>query len=131
MSAPDGYTPSLEVIEGTFDLARSGATAQLGEILDAGVPIDVQSPRGDTLLIVAAYAEQADTVAELIRRGASLDFVNASGQTAIACAVFRKNEAILRQLLDAGANPNAGMPAEAIAQQFGMTEMIDVLNEYR
>lgn len=122
---------SLEVIEGTFDLARQGRTGPLGEMLDAGVPIDVRNPRADTLLIVAAYAEQSETVADLIRRGADLDAANANGQTAVACAVFRRNEPLLRMLLDAGADQDAGgHTARQIADQFGLADMRTVLDSY-
>ena len=132
MTNPAGDSAiSLEVIEGTFDLARQGRVGPLGEMIDAGVPIDVQNARGDTLLIVSAYAEQPDVVADLIRRGAALDIVNGNGQTAVACAVFRRNEQLLRMLLDARADPDAGMnTAAAIADQFGLTGMRAVLDEY-
>lgn len=128
-AADSGF--SLEVIEGTFDLARQGRVGPLGEMLDAGVPVDLRNPRGDTLLIVATYAEQADVVAELLRRGADKDAVNAMGQTAISCAVFRKNEPLLRALLDAGADPDGGgHTAVQIADQFGLADMRAVLDEH-
>jgi len=127
----DNSALSLEVIEGTFDLAREGRTGPLGEMIDAGVGVDVKNPRGDTLLIVATYAEHSETVAELLRRGATLDAVNASGQTAVTCAVFRRNEQLLRMLLDAGADQNAGKnTAAATADQFELTGMRAVLDEY-
>lgn len=122
---------SLEVIEGTFDLARQGRTAELGEMIDAGVPVDVRNPRQDTLLIVATYAEHAETVADLIARGADLNVVNANGQTAVSCAVFRRNEPLLRTLLDAGADQDAGShTAKQVADQFGLTGMRAVLDSY-
>lgn len=130
MSAqPNGL--SSHVIEGTFDLARQGRTGPLGEMIDAGVPVDTRNARGDTLLIVATYAEHADTVGDLIARGADLNAVNAMGQTAITCAVFRKNEPLLRMLLNAGADQNMGAhPAVAVAEQFGLKEMRAILEEY-
>lgn len=132
MTNPAGDSAiSLEVIEGTFDLARQGLTGPLGEMIDAGVPIDIQNPRGDSLLIVATYAEKSEVVDELLRRGAALDTVNANGQTAIACAVFRRNEPLLRMLLDAGADQSAGPhTAAAIADQFGIADMRAILDEY-
>lgn len=122
---------SLEVIEGTFDLARQGRTGPLGEMIDAGVPVDVRNPRQDTLLIVATYAERDETVADLLARGADTDAVNANGQTAVSCAVFRRNEPLLRMLLDAGADQDAGAhTAKQVADQFGLTEMRAVLDSY-
>ena len=122
---------SLEVIEGTFDLARQGCSGPLVEMIEAGVPIDVRNPRQDTLLIVATYAEQAETVADLISRGADLDAVNANGQTAVSCAVFRRNEPLLRMLLEAGADQDAGgHSAKQIADQFGLSDMRAVLDSY-
>ncbi|MFP1601676.1 ankyrin repeat domain-containing protein [Microbacterium sp. 2216-1] len=122
---------SPEVIDGTFDLARQGRTGPLGEMIDAGVPIDVRNAKQDTLLIVATYAEQAETVADLVARGADLDAVNANGQTAVACAVFRRNESLLRMLLDAGADQVAGAhTAKQVADQFGLTGMRAVLDSY-
>lgn len=122
---------STAVVEGTFDLAREGRTVPLGEMIDAGVPVDLRNPRGDTFLIVAAYAEHVETVAELLRRGADPDVVNSHGQTAVSCAVFRRNEPILRALLAAGADPDlGGMTAAQIADQFGLDGMRAVLEEH-
>lgn len=122
---------SLEVIQGTFDLARQGRTSPLGEMIDAGVPVDVRNPRGDTLLIVATYAEHEETVADLLARGAERDAVNAQGQTAVSCAVFRRNESLLRMLLDAGADQDAGAhTAREVADQFGLADMRAVLDSY-
>jgi ankyrin repeat protein len=100
-------------------------------MIDAGVPIDVRNARGDTLLIIATYAEQAEVVADLLRRGAEKDAVNVNGQTAASCAVFRRNEPLLRTHLDAGADQDAGAhTAREVADQFQMTDMRAVLDSY-
>jgi ankyrin repeat protein len=120
-----------QIVEGVFDLARQGETGPLGEMIDAGVPIDLRNGRGDTLLIVAAYQQHVETVAELLRRDADTSVVNAMGQTAIACAVFRNHEEILRALLDAGANPALGSPTGVqIADQFGLPRMREVIESH-
>jgi ankyrin repeat protein len=117
------------VVEGVFDLAREGRTGPLGEMLDAGVPVDLVNGRGDSLLIVAAYAQHLETVHELLRRGANTGIVNSMGQTAVACAVFRNSEAILLELLQAGADPDLGShPASQIADQFGLPRMREILD---
>ena len=127
-----GGAVSPKVIEGVFDLARDGLTGPLGEMIDAGVPLDVVNPRGDTLLIVAAYQQHPETVAELLRRGADTSVVNAMGQTAISCAVFRDNEPILRLLLEAEADPGLGTHSGvAIADQFGLPRMREVIESYQ
>jgi ankyrin repeat protein len=123
--------PSAEVVEGVFDLARNGQTGPLGEMLDAGVPLDLVNARGDSLLIVAAYAQHGETVQELLRRGADTGIVNSMGQTALACAVFRNNEPILQDLLQAGADPALGAhPAGQIADQFGLVRMREILDAH-
>lgn len=123
---------SAEVIDGTFELAREGRVAPLGEMIDAGVPVDVRNARGDTMLIVAAYAKQPATVTELIRRGASLDDENRMGQTAISCAVFRDDAEVLGLLLEAGADPDAGFRTGLqIARQFGISDMVAILSQRR
>jgi len=123
--------PSAAVVEGVFDLARNGQTGPLGEMLDAGVPLDLVNARGDSLLIVAAYAQHGETVQELLRRGADTGIVNSMGQTALACAVFRNNEPILHDLLRAGADPALGAhPAGQIADQFALPRMREILDAH-
>jgi len=124
-------TPPAAVVEGVFDLARDGRTGPLGEMLDAGVPLDLVNARGDSLLIVAAYAQHRDTVQELLRRGADTSVVNGMGQTALACAVFRNNEPILLDLLTAGADPDLGSHSGIqIADQFALPRMREVLETH-
>lgn len=122
---------SAQVVEGVFELARAGATIPLGEMIDAGVPIDVRNGRGDSLLIVATYQQHRATVLELLRRGADTSVVNGMGQTAIACAVFRNNEELLRDLLKSGADPLLGSHTGVqIADQFGLPVMREIIESY-
>ncbi|MGF3052399.1 ankyrin repeat domain-containing protein [Microbacterium sp. YY-03] len=119
---------SEEVVNGTFALAREGRVAELTEMVRAGVPVDTRNARSDTMLIVAAYAQQPEAVAALIELGADLNVENTMGQTAIACAVFRNDENILQMLLDAGGDPELGFhSALDIADQFQLTQMTAVL----
>lgn len=131
MTFNPGSGLSAEVIDGTFDLARAGRVAELTEMINAGVPVDTRNARSDTMLIVAAYAQQRNAVASLIKLGATLDIENTMGQTAVSCAVFRNDEPLLRLLLDAGANPDVGFHTAAqIAEQFQLTRMSEVLAEH-
>ncbi|MEK8105122.1 ankyrin repeat domain-containing protein [Micromonospora sp. M12] len=53
-----------------FDLARAGSTEELAAQVDAGLPVNLTNDKGDTLLILAAYHAQPDTVTALLGRGA-------------------------------------------------------------
>ena len=54
--------------------------------------------------------------------------VNDRGQTALACAVFRRDEGIVTALLAAGADPALGeRSALVIADYFGLAEMTAIL----
>jgi hypothetical protein len=111
-----------------FDLARSGATAELAGNVDAGLPVNLTNDKGDTLLILAAYHDHPDTVAALLERGADHTRVNDRGQTALAAAVFRQSVAGVTALLAAGADPAHGSPSAAETATFfqlpAMTELL-------
>ena len=110
-----------------FDLARSGGGDALAEQLDAGLPVNLTNDKGDTLLILAAYHQHADTVRILVARGADTDRVNDRGQTALAAAVFRRSGDIAADLLAAGADPESGSPsARETAIFFDLTDMSDL-----
>ena len=115
-----------------FDLAREGRAQELGELVDAGVPVDLTNDKGDTLLLLAAYAPSPPTVRALLERGADPDRVNDRGQTAVAAAAFRSSAEAVRALLDAGADPHRGAPdAVATARFFDLPEMVALLTEPR
>jgi ankyrin repeat protein len=107
-----------------MDLARAGASAELAEFLDHGFPVDAQDADGNTLLMLAAYHERADTVSALVARGADVDALNHRGQSPLAGAVFKQADAVVAALLEAGADPDVGSPsARATAQMFGRPDL--------
>jgi ankyrin repeat protein len=111
-----------------FDLARSGASGELGAQVAAGVPANLTNANGDTLLILAAYHNHPATVAALLEHGADPARVNDNGQTALAAAVFRQSAETVRMLLDAGADPAGGSPsAVETAAFFKLPEMSALL----
>jgi ankyrin repeat protein len=114
----------LAFAESVFDLAREGSNTELEALIGRGVPVNLTNSKGDSLLILAAYRERAETVEMLLRRGADIDRINDNGQTALVAAVFRNNAGIVSALLAAGANPAIGTnTALAVARQFGLTGM--------
>ena len=111
-----------------FDLAREGGTAELAPLIDAGLPPNLTNDKGDTLLLLAAYAPSPPTVRALLERGAHPDAVNERGQTPVAAAAFRSSAEAVEALLAAGADPYLGSPdAVAPAQCFDLPDMVRLL----
>lgn len=102
---------ALELASKLFDLARQGATNDLSQYLQAGIPANLTNSSGQTLLMLAAYHSHADTVSMLIRRGADPNSLNDQGQSPLAGAVFKDYEDVARVLVEEGhADPHAGKP---------------------
>ncbi|WP_290187116.1 ankyrin repeat domain-containing protein [Corynebacterium glaucum] len=102
-----------------FDMARTGDMALL-DYVDHGVDVNLTNQDGNTLLMLAAYSGHAELVEGLVGRHADVDKQNARGQTPLAGAVFKKEDAVVRVLLSAGADPHAGHPsAVETAKMFG------------
>ena len=119
----------LAFLQGAFDLAREGQTAQLGDYVDAGLPVNLTNGVGDTLLILAAYHSHPETVRALLDRGADHSRVNDRGQTALAAAVFRQSGECVQALLAARADPDhGGRTAREVATFFGLDEMTALLD---
>lgn len=111
------------------DLARNGSTHELTDLLDRGVPVNLTTASGDSLLLLAAYHGHEDTVTALLARQADVGRVNDRGQTALGAAVFRQSERMVLELLAAGADPDGGRrTAREIAAFFGLPAMSELLD---
>ncbi|MFK5634389.1 MULTISPECIES: ankyrin repeat domain-containing protein [unclassified Ornithinimicrobium] len=126
--APPPEPPAQETVDlahALFDLARAGRAEQLAAYVDAGAPVDLADPAGNTLLMLAAYHGHPDLVRELARRGADVDRLNDRGQSPLAGAVFKGEDEVVATLLDEGADPDAGVPsARQTAQMFGRSDLV-------
>ena len=119
---------TVEFAHSLFDLAREGNAEELAAYVDAGIPVDLTNAKGDTLLLLAAYAPHPDVVRALLERGADANRVNDRGQTPLAAAAFRSSAASVELLLEAGADPLRGNPdALATARFFELPEMVALL----
>jgi uncharacterized protein len=122
---PDDATSSPEPSEDEviafahrmLDLARDGDDHLLAQV-DAGLPVDLTGPAGDTLLMLAAYHGHADLVRGLLERGADPDRRNDRGQSPVAGAVFKKEPEVVRALVAAGADVHAGEPSALATARF-------------
>ena len=127
---PDPLTDEeLAFLQGVLDMAREGRTAELADVVERGVPVNLTGGTGDSLLILAAYHGHPETVRMLLEHGADPDRVNDRGQTALGAAVFRQSEELVRVLLDHGADPRAGgRSAVDVAAFFGLDAMSALLS---
>ena len=78
--------------------------------------------------MLAAYAGHAELVRALIEHGADPDRLNDRGQSPLAGAVFKREDAVVHVLIGAGADPRRGTPnAIQSARMFGREDLLDVL----
>ncbi|KAH9058044.1 ankyrin [Lactarius vividus] len=113
-----------------FDAARDGNAELLLAAVDAGLPPNLANQKGNTLLMLAAYAGHAALVRGLVERGADPNRLNDRGQAPIAGAVFKREDEVVRVLMEVGADPRAGEPnAIASARMFGRTDLLAVMGE--
>lgn len=94
-----GYTPLLFA-------ARVGDLASARLLVAAGADVDDQPPYGTSATVVAAHSGHADVAAFLLQQGANPNAADA-GYTALHAAILHKDAALVRALLDHGADPDA------------------------
>ncbi|MCW2867677.1 MAG: ankyrin repeat family protein [Marmoricola sp.] len=133
MSEPDApqgdrlLTPeeTARVVELAQHFAREGMSEELAGFLDHGLPADVTDTDGNTLLMLAAYHGHAATVAALVARGADVDRRNARDQSPVAGALFKGEDAVVRVLVEARADLDAGTPSgRATAVMFEREDLL-------
>lgn len=95
---PNGITPLMHA-------ARVGDVEAVKGLLALGADPALMNADSNGALWFACYADSEACLAALIKAGAPLDSQNVNGATALHyCASSGKSD-LIRQLLDAGANP--------------------------
>jgi ankyrin repeat protein len=116
---------TARVVELALHFAREGMTDELAGFVDHGLPVDIEDTDGNTPLMLAAYHGHATTVAMLLERRADVDRRNHRDQAPVAGALFKGEDEVVRLLVDAGADLDAGTPSgRATAEMFGRTDLI-------
>lgn len=103
-------------------VARRRDLNWLGFLLARGADTNTGDNRGETPLIIASRLGWSDGAGALILRGARVDAVNRLGETALVAAVQARQPALVRLLLEQGANPDktdhaAGLSARDYAKR--------------
>ena len=84
---------------------NNGSAVMIGALLDAGADPNAALPSGETPLMTASRTGSADAVRQLLTYGADANATESShGQTALMWAVAQRHPAIVRMLLEHGAN---------------------------
>ena len=105
-------------------MAREGNLDLLAYI-DHGVNIDLVNHEGQSFLMLAAYHGHAELATALARAGADVNLLNDRGQSPLAGAIFKKEDAVIDALLSAHADPAAGQPSALdSARMFGRDDLL-------
>jgi len=114
-----------------FQYARMGHAAELAELFGQGLPANLRNDKGDSLLMLAAYNGQPETVRVILEAGGDPELANDRGQTPLAGAAFKGEIEIARMLLDHGAQVDGtgegSRTALMTAAMFDRTEIIELL----
>lgn len=117
---PVRFTVSMEL----------GDVSQAEEWLDAGMPPDFMGSRIGSGLMIGAWEGKLELMRLFLARGADIDKLNASGESAIALAAWRGRLDVVKWLLERGARINAPQrqwSALHYAVFAGHTEVADFL----
>lgn len=112
--APTSLSPEAIALAGRmYDAARAGDLSVFQQALPAGLPPNMTNEKGDTLvrwslppilvcyilrprqLMLASYHGHAELVKLLIEHGADPNRLNDRGQSPLAGAVFKNEEAVI------------------------------------
>lgn len=95
---------AVAFLQGLFELARNGGTGPLNVMLDAGVPVNIRTSTGDSLLMLACSNGHTDTARMLLDRGADPSAANHKAQTPLMAATRAGHTDVIECLQKAGAD---------------------------
>ncbi len=115
-TTPEPWNPEYvtEIPQGGYTAllfaARVGDLASARLLVAAGADVDDQSPYGTSATVVAAHSGHGAVAAFLLEQGADPNAADA-GYTALHAAILHKDAALVRALLDRGADREARVQA--------------------
>jgi ankyrin repeat protein len=113
--------------------AKTGNIDRIEDALQSGYSIEARNQGESTPLIVAAYSQQAETVAYLCKKGADVNAQNNAGVTALISAAYYNYYDVAEILVKYGADKTIedkyGKTAYDYASQYEYTRMIELLRD--
>jgi ankyrin repeat protein len=116
------------------DAMERGDIAAVSSLLKTAVDVDAPQGDGATALHWAAYLDDSEMTAVLIRADATINVSNNYGATPLGLASKNGNATIIQQLVNAGADPNdvlytvnAGETPLMLAARSGQSDAVQAL----
>ena len=95
--------PEVAVQKAMVTAAEKGNLTELDKIIALNTWVDFYGTDGESALMKATRAAQADSIKRLIAKGADVNLKNAVGESVLEIAKTTGNETIIKILKDAGA----------------------------
>jgi hypothetical protein len=120
MGGPDTRLGGAAVRD-VFSLARHNRYDDVADLLDKGVPVDVQDAFGNTILLIACQNGLKRMAKLALRKGCDINMQNYKGNTALHfCYAYGYGDSLAAYLIDKGAddtirNADGFLPHEGIA----------------
>jgi ankyrin repeat protein len=100
---------------GRFPLGYLKSEAVAAALLQKPINLQQQSEWHTTALIAASGSGACEMATLLLDHGAEIDFADRKGITALAVAINNKRHAMVKQLLDRGANTACTVPSKPLS----------------
>ena len=114
---------AIAFAQGIFELARKGGKPMLEPLLEAGVPVDLRTSDGESLLFLASAEGHTEVVQMLLIRGADPELADHQHRTPLMVAAMHDHGDVVDRLLGAGADASArdgqGQTALMLAEAAG------------
>ncbi|MDP9024160.1 MAG: ankyrin repeat domain-containing protein [Candidatus Eremiobacteraeota bacterium] len=87
-------------------VVRRGDLAYVSYLLSKGADANLRDDKGETPMLLATRLGRKEMVDALAKSGGNVNLANGSGETPLIIAVQRRDQTLVRDLLDLGADPD-------------------------